>query len=110
MKPQRITLSRKRGFNLQAASLVLNGLPAVNCARPSKYGNLHRIGFCPVCGAEHTREEAIAEFEAETNFPDVQQRIREELRGKNLACFCKQKQPCHCDVLLKIANASTTAP
>jgi len=28
----------------------------------------------------------------------------EELRGKNLACFCKIGEPCHADVLLKIAN------
>jgi hypothetical protein len=27
-----------------------------------------------------------------------------ELQGKNLACFCKLDQPCHCDVLLKLAN------
>lgn len=31
--------------------------------------------------------------------------IRGELRGKNLACFCRLDQPCHADVLLKIANA-----
>lgn len=31
--------------------------------------------------------------------------IREELRGKNLACFCRTDQPCHCDVLLALANA-----
>ena len=28
-----------------------------------------------------------------------------ELRGKNLACWCKPGQPCHADVLLEIANA-----
>lgn len=28
----------------------------------------------------------------------------EELRGKNLACFCKIGEPCHADVLLEIAN------
>ena len=28
-----------------------------------------------------------------------------ELRGKNLACFCKPGTPCHADVLLEIANA-----
>ena len=26
------------------------------------------------------------------------------LRGKNLACFCRLDQPCHADVLLKLAN------
>lgn len=29
-----------------------------------------------------------------------------ELRGKDLACFCPLNQPCHADVLLEIANAS----
>lgn len=28
----------------------------------------------------------------------------EELRGKNLACWCKIGAPCHADVLLKLAN------
>ena len=27
-----------------------------------------------------------------------------ELRGKNLACWCKLDQPCHADVLLELAN------
>lgn len=27
-----------------------------------------------------------------------------ELRGKNLACFCKLDEPCHADVLLELAN------
>ena len=26
------------------------------------------------------------------------------LAGKNLACWCQLDQPCHADVLLKIAN------
>lgn len=29
-----------------------------------------------------------------------------ELRGKNLACWCRLDQPCHADVLLEIANGS----
>ncbi len=29
----------------------------------------------------------------------------EELRGKNLSCFCKEDQPCHADILLKLANS-----
>lgn len=31
--------------------------------------------------------------------PDVS-----ELRGKNLACWCKRGEPCHADVLLELAN------
>lgn len=28
----------------------------------------------------------------------------EQLRGKDLACFCRLDQPCHADVLLELAN------
>jgi hypothetical protein len=31
--------------------------------------------------------------------------IRAELGGRNLACWCKPDQPCHADVLLKLANS-----
>lgn len=30
--------------------------------------------------------------------------IKKYLRGKNLACWCSLDQPCHADVLLKVAN------
>lgn len=26
------------------------------------------------------------------------------LKGKNLACFCKEGSPCHADILLKLVN------
>lgn len=31
--------------------------------------------------------------------------IRRELAGRDLACWCPPGQPCHADVLLKVANA-----
>lgn len=31
--------------------------------------------------------------------------IRDELAGKDLACWCPLDQPCHADVLLEIANS-----
>lgn len=34
----------------------------------------------------------------------MQEEIRAELAGKNLACWCPLDQPCHADVLLEIAN------
>jgi hypothetical protein len=33
----------------------------------------------------------------------------EELRGKNLACYCALDQPCHADVLLRLANTEGLA-
>lgn len=30
--------------------------------------------------------------------------VKDELRGCNLACFCKLDEPCHADVLLRLAN------
>jgi len=30
--------------------------------------------------------------------------LRKELKGKNLACWCKLTEKCHADILLKIAN------
>jgi hypothetical protein len=29
---------------------------------------------------------------------------QQELRGKDLMCFCALDQPCHADVLLELAN------
>lgn len=36
--------------------------------------------------------------------PPSIERIKAELRGRNLACWCPPGQPCHADVLLEIAN------
>jgi hypothetical protein len=32
-----------------------------------------------------------------------------ELKGRDLACWCPLDEPCHADVLLRIANAETEA-
>lgn len=36
--------------------------------------------------------------------PPSIERIKAELRGRNLACWCRPGDPCHADVLLEIAN------
>jgi hypothetical protein len=99
--PVRLRLSRVRGFDLQAHSRAVNGLPAVNCARPGKWGNGFRwqqIG----------RERAVAKHAASIRlavqkWPSVREAM-EELRGKNLACWCRLDEACHCDTLLELAN------
>lgn len=53
-----------------------------------------------------TQQEAVDCFEHVIMEPaHLRAYARETLRGKNLACWCKLGDPCHADVLLKIANS-----
>lgn len=117
VQPVRIQLSRKKGFSLQAHSLALNGLPAVNVARPSRWGNPWQIGIarCSGSGTDYI-EERVTDNEVAVKFfremlptlfrayPSDEEIVR-QLRGCNLACFCKPHMACHADVLIEIANA-----
>ncbi len=47
--PIRLQLSRKRGFDMQAISIAANGLPAVNVARPSRWGNPFDFRYSEYC-------------------------------------------------------------
>jgi len=81
---------------------------AVRVDRCTQWGNPHRVGLCPVCGADHTAEEAVAEYRAwlSDNFGGaaIAERATRLLRGKDLACWCRPGAPCHADVLLELAN------
>lgn len=143
--PVRLQLSRAKGSNLQAASIATNGLPAVNVARPSKWGNPFVAGEASgifdgkdgrslgirdrveVLVPALTLEQVIEYYRSAVegmigpemyphghNWRDrfmmksraqwPNDAARQELRGKNLACWCPLGSPCHADVLLEIAN------
>lgn len=118
MKPQRIQLSRAAGFSLQAASLALNGLPAVSVARPGKWGNPFKVDMLyahgPQQGQPLGQAGAVRAFEnlMRTNLRLQPAKTRHQLhflRGKNLACWCALPKPgepdlCHAAVLLRLAN------
>lgn len=73
---------------------------AVYIGRPSPWGNPFQMG------KDGTREEVIAKFrEFVEARPDFKASIRENLRGKDLVCFCAPLA-CHGDILLEIANVS----
>lgn len=93
-KPVRLQLSRRKGFNLQDASHAANGLPAVNVARPTKWGNPYKAGG-PLTVIECV--EAFRQHPYEADMLDA-------LRGRNLACWCGLDEPCHADVWLERAN------
>jgi hypothetical protein len=101
MKPQRIQLSRKKGWRLPPNTVVVS--------RPTKWGNPL------VVTPETPRELVVKMFRhciTSTEGPAwVKMRAEiSELRGKNLACWCKihdangVRVPCHADILLSIAN------
>jgi len=101
MTPQRIQRKRSKGYNMQAESMALNGLPAMSVCRPGKWGNPNHVGRFV------TPEEAVSMFKEDLIFGLLdfsQGDVVRELRGKNLACFCPLDQPCHSTVLLEIAN------
>lgn len=96
MTPQRIQLSRKKGFKLPPNTVVVS--------RPSKWGNPYKMA--EFTGSDARKAElAVACFSqmVETN-RDFRILAKQELRGKNLACWCGVGMPCHANVLLKIAN------
>jgi hypothetical protein len=80
--------------------------------RPGDYGNpwTHKSsGLAEFSVA--TVDEAIRCFrEYVEAHPELIARIKRELKGKTLGCWCKTKKhpdaPCHGDVLVEIANAN----
>ena len=112
MTPKRIQRSRKKGSRL----ISPNGLPIVYVGRGSKWGNPYTFGR-PENGTHdcQSREKAIERFkhqielEKAGNVTNLSIRfshadVVNELRGKNLACWCNESTPCHADILLEIAN------
>lgn len=108
--PQRVRLSRAKGFSLQVAYPG-----AINVARPGPLGNPF------VVGRDGTRAECVSlyalllgGFLCLSSGPSIEEQKRasaaawarrEELRGRDLACWCAvDGKPCHADVLLALAN------
>lgn len=118
--PVRIQRKRTKGFDMQAASRAINGLPAVYVGRPTMWGNpFTSLNDSDEMGAVTRYRKMLVERPSLQHhqllkiargmngrgvgyFGDIRARIG-ELRGKNLACWCAGS-PCHADVLLELAN------
>ena len=91
--PQRLQRSRQHKIGNAP------GLPIVYVSRPSKWGNPYRIG------ADGNRDQVLKKYrEYLAATPSLVEDAKKELRGKNLACWCKPSEDCHADILLEIAN------
>lgn len=75
---------------------------AVYVGRPTKWGNPFRVsdGLSQTEVVERYRH-WIAEDAAWQN--ELRGALS-ELRGKDLICWCRLRQPCHADVLIEMAN------
>lgn len=114
----RIQLRRKEGWEKPPNTTVVT--------RPGRFGNEFRIGFHKIEVNGHvrlaSRAECVQAFLADAlKRPDFLELIRTELRGKNIACWCKlcpkhakgkplgehcdACETCHADVLGELANA-----
>lgn len=111
--PNRIQRSRAKGWRIPAGAIYVG--------RPTRWGNPFIVGRdverlahyydfrknvdlwtdWPVADAA-TAVEAYRAMRCTGTFLDD---IKGELRGHDLACWCRLDQPCHADVLLELANA-----
>ena len=119
-KPVRLQLSRKKGARLVSP----NGLPINVVSRPSRFSNPYRLDDYRIEGETDKkkikliqRELAVRDFEGAlflASPPDpisgymnfTYEDIKRELKGYNLACWCPLDEPCHADILLRVANES----
>lgn len=98
-RPRRIQMRRDRPWRADHPDAVI-------VARPHRWANPYRIGDpdphsdCP----KMTPEIAVYNFRRHHLNAESRRLIREELAGRDLACWCPLDQPCHADVLLEIAN------
>lgn len=132
VKPVRLQLSRRKGFNLQELSRATNGLEAVKVTRQGPWGNPFKVSRVMVTTGmgPSSREVETWHVEIPGAVMPVSQHWHETrndaaryacdlyrtwvrdlsngfdlIRGKNLACACSLKDVCHADVLLELANA-----
>ena len=105
MKPQRIQRRRVKGWKMPPNT--------ISVCRPGRWGNPLRVGmYVGYTRADAVkdyvrwlkREPVVRSYEGVFGKPPTTREIRKELRGKNLACFCPIGEPCHGNILLRIAN------
>lgn len=88
--PIRVQRKRTKGWKMPPNTVYVG--------RPSKWGN-------PFGVIEYGRRLAVFNFRQRMqNLLLVNPSAFDELRGKDLACWCPLNQLCHADVLLEIAN------
>lgn len=103
--PKRVQMHRRKG------GWRKDHPDAVVVARPTKWGNPYKVGERYLIGkGGHAlikdRAHAVQLFRKDWEQwrGSYSAEMVQELRGRDLACWCPLDQPCHADVLLEVAN------
>lgn len=112
--PIRVQLSRAKGWRMPPNTIKV--------CRPGPFGNPFTVADAVDIGVKPDRAQAFVARcfrywlagdrsnwmgdESDKAAATILARLP-ELRGKNLACWCKPGEPCHADVLLELANMET---
>lgn len=116
MIPKRIQRQRTKGWRIPPNTVCVS--------RPSKFSNPFKLADAAAEAAQDLRSGALPvpadKYDAWLPYargivlqryraylaanPALAAAAKEELRGKNLACWCREDQACHADILLEIAN------
>lgn len=104
-RPIRIQLRRTKGWRIPPNTVKVD--------RSTKWGNPFRVGdrvncddgTVAVCFSAAEAVQAYRDFIEHSIGASFRAAVIQDLRGKNLACWCPPGSPCHADVLLEIANA-----
>ena len=80
---------------------------AIYVGRPSEYGNPFRLPQA-LASRRLTSEVRLAFVDLYAKWlqgePRLVAKVKAELKGKNLVCWCSLSEACHADVLLSVAN------
>lgn len=106
--PDRIQLSRAKGWRMPKG--------AVKVDRSTLWGNPFQVGvhgtavecvhrFALLCGGLICISDPKIEVQHQQLFLVHLRSSIGKLRGRDLACWCRDSQPCHADVLIELANA-----
>lgn len=109
-RPIEVRLSRAKGWKKPDNT--------VSVARPSPWGNPFIVGVSGTAAecvtmfryllAGYICLTAKVSYDTQLKFLEYAKEHIEDLRGKNLACWCNIGAPCHRRVLLEVANAKRT--
>ena len=127
-KPKRIQRKRKKGWRMPENAVYV-GRPTI-LGNPNRVVKTNRFPDCgggwsivnekhevisPEYGEKHTAlKECVELYQRHLLHLWDNERVNhsiafvsavDELRGKDLACWCSLDQPCHADVLLELANS-----